>query len=48
MFQLAEVRGIIPANAEPILKSTPKKAKIYESSGHCTAGVIEGIHHFTG
>ncbi|MDF1754760.1 MAG: HAD-IIB family hydrolase [Verrucomicrobiales bacterium] len=47
MFQLEGARGIIPANAEDALRHAPKKTLIFESTGRCSAGIIEGINYFT-
>ena len=46
MFQLKGARGIIPANAEPALRVTPKETMVFESPGYCAVGIIEGINHF--
>lgn len=46
MFEVEQVRGIVPANAEPELLEAVSHLDAYRARGDCAAGVIEGlIHH---
>jgi mannosylfructose-6-phosphate phosphatase len=47
MFELADVRGIMPGNALAELASLAKgNHRIVQAEGQCAAGVIEGLRHW--
>lgn len=46
MFQLPDVRGIVPVNAEPELMGAVLDSNTFMASGNCAAGVIEGLLHY--
>lgn len=45
MFHIEEARGILVANAEPVLVETVACRNPYRAKQPCTAGVIEGLAH---
>lgn len=46
MFQVEDVRGIVPANAEPELIEAVRDLDAFRARGECAAGVIEGLIHY--
>lgn len=43
MFLLKDVRGILPLNAEHLLRSQIDLERVYESPGVCAEGIVHGL-----
>ena len=46
MFLLDGVRGVAPGNAESELLEILGDSRAYAASGHCAAGILEGLVHY--